>query len=170
MIEAFNYEVDGLDRVEVWAHTCWGNPMMQRVYAARSYEPCVEIFMEKLNIDVWTIEAKDNGGEALPHLAKYKDSGSDVKIALGVVSHRDLIADTPEEVAGEIRKALEYVKPENLILSSDCGFGREGCKRPVALYKAAGITQGANIVRRELGVPETLVPIAEDPGETLAAN
>ncbi|MGI9556943.1 MAG: cobalamin-independent methionine synthase II family protein [Solirubrobacterales bacterium] len=170
MIEAFNFEVDGLDNVEVWAHTCWGNPMMQRVYAARSYEPCVEIFMEKLNIDVWTVEAKDNGGEVLPHLAKYKDGGSDVKIALGVVSHRDLIADTPEEVADEIRKGLEYVKPENLILSSDCGFGREGCKRPVALYKAAGIAQGANIVRRELGVPETLVPIAEDPGEILAKS
>ena len=112
--------------------------MMQRVYTARSYGPSVEIFMERLNIDVWTIEAKDNGQEALPHLAKYRDSPK-VKVALGVVSHRDLIADTPEEVADEIRKALEYIPPANLILSSDCGFGRKGCKRPVALYKAAGI-------------------------------
>lgn len=166
-IEAFNYEVDGLDDVEIWAHTCWGNPMMQRVYGARSYEPSVAIFMERLNIDVWTIEAKDNGQEALPHLAPYRDS-SKVKVALGVVSHRDLIADTADEVAGEIRRALEYVAPENLILTSDCGFGREGCKRPVALYKAAGIAQGTNIVRRELGVPESRVPIAEAPGEQLA--
>ena len=47
---------------------------MQRVYRARSYEASVEIFMERLNIDVWTIESKDNGQEALPHLAKYRDS------------------------------------------------------------------------------------------------
>jgi 5-methyltetrahydropteroyltriglutamate--homocysteine methyltransferase len=164
LIDAFNYEVAGLDDVEIWAHTCWGNPMMQRVYGARSYAPSVEIFMERLNIDVWTIEAKDNQQEALPHLAAYRDSAN-VKIAVGVVSHRDLIADSPQEVADEIRRALQYIAPENLILTSDCGFGREGCKRPVALYKAASIAQGANIVRRELGVPETRVPIAEMPGE-----
>ena len=164
MIEALNYEVDGLDDVEIWVHTCWGNPMMQRVYGARSYEASVEIFMERLNIDVWTIEAKDNGQEALPHLASYRGS-SNVKVAVGVVTHRDLIADTPEEVAAEIRSALKYVAPENLILSSDCGFGREGCKRPVALYKAAAIAQGTNIVRRELGFEETHVPIASAAGE-----
>lgn len=160
MIEAFNYEVDGLGDVEIWAHTCWGNPMMQRVYGARSYAPSVEIFMERLDIDVWTIEAKDNGQEALAGLAPYRDSAK-VKIALGVVSHRDLTADLPEDVAQEIRNALEVIRPENLILTSDCGFGREGCKRPIALYKAAGIAQGANIVRRELGLPESRVPIAE---------
>jgi 5-methyltetrahydropteroyltriglutamate--homocysteine methyltransferase len=138
---------------------------MQRVYRARSYEASVEIFMERLNIDVWTIEAKDNGQEALPHLAKYRESGR-VKIALGVVSHRDLSADTPDQVAQEIRQALTYVAPENLILSSDCGFGREGCPRNIALYKAAGIAQGANIIRRELGADETDVRIAKD----LASN
>lgn len=161
LIDAFNYEVDGLDGVEVWAHTCWGNPNMQRVYRARSYEASVEIFMERLNIDVWTIESKDNGQEALPHLAKYRDA-SRVKIALGVVSHRDLTADSPDEVAEEIRKALAYVPAEKLILTSDCGFGREGCPRNIALYKAAGIAQGANIVRRELGAQDSRVRIAED--------
>jgi methionine synthase II (cobalamin-independent) len=66
---------------------------MQRVYRARSYEASAEIFMNRLNIDVWTIESKDNGQEALPHLAKFRESRD--KIALGVVSHRDLTADTP---------------------------------------------------------------------------
>lgn len=164
LIDAFNYEVDGLDGVEIWAHTCWGNPNMQRVYRARSYQASVEIFMERLHIDVWTIESKDNGQEALPHLARYRDSGR-VKIALGVVSHRDLTADTPDQVADEIRRALDYVAPQNLILSSDCGFGREGCPRNIALYKAAGIAQGANIVRRELGSAASRVRIAEDPSQ-----
>jgi 5-methyltetrahydropteroyltriglutamate--homocysteine methyltransferase len=161
LVDAFNYEVDGLDGVEVWVHTCWGNPNMQRVYRARSYEASVEIFMERLNVDVWTIESKDNGQEALPHLARYRDSGR-VKIALGVVSHRDLTADTPDQVAAEIRQALEYIAPERLILSSDCGFGREGCPRNIALYKAAGIAQGANIIRAELGQPASSVRIAAD--------
>ena len=35
MVEAFNHEVEGLDDVELWIHTCWGNPMMQKVYSGR---------------------------------------------------------------------------------------------------------------------------------------
>jgi 5-methyltetrahydropteroyltriglutamate--homocysteine methyltransferase len=161
LIEVFNHEVEGLEDVEVWAHTCWGNPNMQKVYTESSYAPSVEIFMERLNIDVWTIESKDNGGEALPHLAKYRDSDR-VKIALGAVSHRTLEVDTPADVAVEIRHALEYVRPEMLIVTSDCGFGRDGCNRAIALYKAAAIALGADIVRQELGGEPRRIPIAQE--------
>ena len=82
------------------------------------------------------------------------------KIAIGTVSHRVLQADRPEDVAGEIRKALKFIPPERLVVSSDCGFGRQGCNREIAFYKAAAIAQGCNIVRRELGLPETRVPAA----------
>jgi 5-methyltetrahydropteroyltriglutamate--homocysteine methyltransferase len=68
--------------------------------------------------------------------------------------------ESAEEVAGDVRTALQYIDPEHLILSSDCGFGREGIPRSAALYKAAALSQGANIVRRELGFPETPVPAA----------
>ena len=37
MIDAFNREVQGLDDVEFWIHTCWGNPNMQRVMEDTSY-------------------------------------------------------------------------------------------------------------------------------------
>ena len=37
MIEAYNREVQGLDDVEIWIHTCWGNPNMQRVREDTSY-------------------------------------------------------------------------------------------------------------------------------------
>ena len=64
-------------------------------------------------------------------------------------------------MAGEIRKALKYIPPERLIVSSDCGFGRQGCNREIAFYKASAIAQGCNIVRRELGFPVTYVPAAD---------
>jgi 5-methyltetrahydropteroyltriglutamate--homocysteine methyltransferase len=83
------------------------------------------------------------------------------KICVGVVSHRMLQADSPDDVAAEIRKALKYVPADRLIVSSDCGFGRQGCNREIAFYKASAIAQGANIVRRELGVPSTYVPAAD---------
>ena len=77
------------------------------------------------------------------------------------MSHRTLQADRPEDVAGEIRKALKYIPAEQLIVSSDCGFGRQGCNREIAFYKASAIAQGCNIVRRELGLPTTEVPAAD---------
>jgi 5-methyltetrahydropteroyltriglutamate--homocysteine methyltransferase len=69
-------------------------------------------------------------------------------------------AELRDDVADKIRRALEYIAPERLIVSSDCGFGREGCRRAIALYKAAAIAQGANIVRRELGGEEAQVRLA----------
>ena len=73
-----------------------------------------------------------------------------------MVSHRQLQADLPETVAGRIRQALEVIPADKLVLSSDCGFGRQGFNRLVAFYKAAGIAQGRNIVLKELGLRATL--------------
>ena len=60
MVEAFNHEVEGLDDVELWIHTCWGNPNMQKVYTGESYANSIEIYLERLKGDVWTIEATEN--------------------------------------------------------------------------------------------------------------
>ena len=80
------------------------------------------------------------------------------KIALGVISHRTLQVERPEEVADLIRKALKHIEPERLILTSDCGFGRQGMSRMHAFYKMVALTRGTNIVRKELGLPEADIP------------
>jgi hypothetical protein len=53
-----------------------------------------------------------------------------------------------------------------LVLSSDCGMGREGMARRHALYKMVSLVQGTNMVRRELGINEAQC-IAADPNLTL---
>jgi 5-methyltetrahydropteroyltriglutamate--homocysteine methyltransferase len=134
---------------------------MQRVYEETPYVPeAIEIYLDRVNGDVLTVEMKDRNQSDLELFGAYRDSMKK-KIAIGVVSHRSLQVETSEEVAQQARNALRYINPENLILSSDCGFGRQGCNRVIAFYKAAAIAQGANIVRRELGLPETYVPAAD---------
>jgi len=161
LIDAFNHEIAGLEDVEVWIHTCWGNPNMQRIYEETPYVPrAIEIYLDRVKGDVLTVEMKDRGQADLELFASYKETMTK-KVAVGVVSHRSLQVESPNEVADQARTALKYIKPENLILSSDCGFGRQGCNRVIAFYKAAAIAQGANIVRRELGAPETYVPAAD---------
>ena len=83
------------------------------------------------------------------------------KVCVGAVSHRTLQVDRAEDVAGRIRQALEHIEPEQLIVSSDCGFGRQGCNRDIAFFKATAIAQGCNLVRAELGLPTTHVRAAD---------
>lgn len=160
LVDAFNHEVSGLEDVEIWVHTCWGNPNMQRAIDDVSYANSIEIYLDRLNADVWTVEMKDAGGVELKLFKPFKDTMKK-KIAVGVVSHRNLQVETPEEIATMTREALKYINPENLVLSTDCGFGRQGANRLIAFYKAAAIAMGANIVRRELGAEERYVPAAD---------
>jgi 5-methyltetrahydropteroyltriglutamate--homocysteine methyltransferase len=160
LIDCFNHEISGLEDVEVWVHTCWGNANMQRVHGRTSYAEAIEIFLERVGGDVWTVEMKDRQYADLELFRPYRHRMRK-KIALGVVSHRSLQVETPQEVADDIRYALNHVEPEKLVLTSDCGFGRGGPNRLVAFYKATAIAQGANIVRRELGLPESKVRAAD---------
>ena len=83
------------------------------------------------------------------------------KVAVGVVSHRTLQADMPPVVAARIRKALDVIPADKLVLSSDCGYGRQGFNRTVAFDKTTAIAQARNMVLKELGLPERYVPAAD---------
>lgn len=152
MIECYNREVQGLDDVEIWIHTCWGNPNMQRVIENDSYRASFQLYLEACRGDVWTLEMKDRNMREIELFAPLRGNLKK-KICVGAVSHRRLQVESAEEVATSIRTALKHIAPEQLIVSSDCGFGRQGCNREIAFFKTAAIAQGTNIVRRELGLP-----------------
>ncbi|MSP44581.1 MAG: hypothetical protein EXQ83_01635 [Xanthobacteraceae bacterium] len=159
-VEAFNAEVRGLrGKCEVWCHTCWGSPAAQRVASKnQSYKAALPYF-DQLDVDVITVEGAFNNGMDLEHFGTM--IGKDKKIALGVISHRTLQVERPEEVADLIRRALKHIEPERLILTSDCGFGRQSASRMHATYKMIALVRGANIVRKELGLPEAYIPGAD---------
>ena len=58
MVEVFNRTVKGLRaKTEVWAHSCWGNPSQQRMFAkVQSYKPSLETY-NKVDADVITFES-----------------------------------------------------------------------------------------------------------------
>jgi len=155
--KAFNREVEGVN-TEIWAHTCWGNPNQQSFYWERpSYERSLP-YLLALNADVLTLECASNHGRDLSLLKQHK---IDKKIAIGVINHTMTTVEPPQMIAALIRKALEYVPPERLIITADCGFGREGLSRRIAFYKCVALVQGTNIVRKELGLPEVYVRAAD---------
>jgi 5-methyltetrahydropteroyltriglutamate--homocysteine methyltransferase len=158
-VEVFARTTRGLQALtEVWAHTCWGNPAAQRPFATTPrYGPVLDL-LDALPCDVVTVENADSGCAELEAIC----SGIRTKkLALGVVSHRTLQVEQPAEVATIVRRALEHVPPERLVVTADCGFGREGMSRRVAFYKMVAMVRGTNLVRRELGLPEQPCPAAD---------
>ena len=159
-VRAFNEEVKGLrGKCEVWCHTCWGSPAAQRVASQdQSYKAALP-YLNELDVDVLTVEGAFNKGMDLEHFGAL--IGQDKKIALGVISHRTLQIERPEEIAELIRRALKYIEPERLILTSDCGFGRQSMSRMHAFYKMVALTRGTNLVRKELGIEQAEIPAAD---------
>jgi 5-methyltetrahydropteroyltriglutamate--homocysteine methyltransferase len=128
----------------------------------QSYKPALKI-LNKVDADVITFESCSSGGMDLEAIGK---EITDMKVAIGVIDHHSLQVETPTEVAAHIRMALKHIPAERLVLSSDCGMGREGMARRHALYKMVSLVQGTNIVRRELGIKPAEC-IAADPNLTL---
>ena len=159
-VEAFNREVAGLrDKCEVWCHTCWGSPGAQKMFPEDSSYKEALPYLNELDVDVITFEGASNKGLDFEHFGSM--ISKDKKIAIGVVSHRTLQIERPEEVADLIRRALQFIEPERLVLSTDCGFGRQSMSRSHAFYKMVSLARGANIVRSELGIDEVYIPAAD---------
>src|SRR6202158_4517044 len=153
MVEAFNNKVRGLrGKTEVSCHTCWGNPAAQRLFAKQpSYVPALEA-LNRVDADVITFETCSSGGMDLEAIGKRI---REKKVCIGVVDHHTLQVETPGQGAALVRKPLEHVPAERLVLASDCGMGREGMSRRHAFYKMIALVQGTNIVKKELGLPVT---------------
>jgi 5-methyltetrahydropteroyltriglutamate--homocysteine methyltransferase len=73
---------------------------------------------------------------------------SDQTIILGVIDLANHKVETPEIVAGRIRRALPHIDPARIILAPDCGM--KYLPRDVAFGKMRAMVEGAAIVRREV--------------------
>ena len=71
------------------------------------------------------------------------------KIMIGCINLEDLNIETPETIAARIKRALPYVKKEDVILAPDCGM--KYLPRDVAFGKMKAMVEAAKILRHELG-------------------
>ena len=69
------------------------------------------------------------------------------QIILGVIDLDDLTVESPQTVAGRIRRALPYKRPQELIAAPDCGM--KYLPRDVAFGKLESLAAGAAAVRAE---------------------
>jgi 5-methyltetrahydropteroyltriglutamate--homocysteine methyltransferase len=164
LVKIFNNTVKDLRaKTEVWCHTCWGNPSQQRIFRdVQSYQPTLEA-LSRVDADALTFETCSSGPGDLKAIGEVI---RDKKVVIGVIDHHTLQVERPDDIAALIREALKHMPPERLIISSDCGMGREGMGRRHAAYKMVAMVLGTNIVRKELGLPEAEC-LAADPQYSL---
>ncbi len=138
-VEAINRALEGIEG-ETVLHTCFG-------YAHVVHERLTGYpFLRELDDCLAThlsLEA------AQPNLdpAVLRDVPSKV-IVLGVLDLGSSEAETPEVVAERIRRALEVVPPERLVVAPDCGM--KYLPRELAFRKLQAMVAGARLVREDL--------------------
>jgi 5-methyltetrahydropteroyltriglutamate--homocysteine methyltransferase len=134
-LEAINRALEGIEGDTV-LHTCFGyaHIVKQRL---TGYP-----FLRELNDCLAThisLEA------AQPKLdAQVLGDLPDKVIVLGVLDLGSSEAETPEAVADRIRKALEVVGPERLVVAPDCGM--KYLPRELAFRKLEAMVAGARLV------------------------
>jgi 5-methyltetrahydropteroyltriglutamate--homocysteine methyltransferase len=71
------------------------------------------------------------------------------QIMVGCLDLNDPMVETPDTVVARIRRALPYLKPENVVLAPDCGM--KYLPREVAAGKLRSMVSAARRLREEFG-------------------
>jgi 5-methyltetrahydropteroyltriglutamate--homocysteine methyltransferase len=69
------------------------------------------------------------------------------KIMVGAIDLSTMAVETPEAVVARVKRALPYVRPENVIIAPDCGM--KYLTRDAAFGKMRAMAEAAKILRRE---------------------
>jgi 5-methyltetrahydropteroyltriglutamate--homocysteine methyltransferase len=144
-VEAVNIVVGDVP-VRWGLHVCYGNR-----YARPSWEGHYDFLFPAVleaRVDELVLEFGRKGDEDLPVLAH---SGWDRHIGLGVIDVKEPEVETPEIVATRIRRALELVPAERLVVNPDCGL--RNLSAATARAKLSAMVRGAALVREALAPP-----------------
>ena len=143
-VALFNRTVEGL-RSRIGLHLCFGN-YMGRPVAHRTYAPLFPHILEVRAHEIH-LEFANRQMSEVRFVRDIVDAGKTV--AAGVIDVKNYFIETPGIVAGRIRRILEYVPPDRLVLAPDCGFSETA--RWAARAKLNALVGGARLVRAELG-------------------
>jgi len=140
-LRAINEMVNGVN-AHVTLHICYGNR-----YGKPSFEGSYEfLFPAIMDVKVQAISMEfARRGEDDIKLFKTVP----FQVGIGVIDVKTNEVESAAFVADRIRRALEVIPAERLIINPDCGLVR--LPRDVAFAKLSAMVEGTKIVRKELG-------------------
>ena len=141
-VEAVNIVTENIDAT--WAlHVCYGNR-----YARPSWEGHYDFLfpaVKAARVDQVVLEFARKG---LDDLRLIRQHGWDRWLGFGVIDVKTTQVETPELVAERIRRALEYLPADRLMINPDCGLRH--LPPEVARRKLRAMVAGVAAVRAEL--------------------
>lgn len=151
-IEALNKAVQGIPREQLRLHVCWGNYAGPHTFDI----PLRSILgvLLKANVGALSIEASNPRHEHEWHIFEETKLPDGVVLIPGVIDSCTNYVEHPDLVAERIVRLARLVGRENVIASTDCGFGtfagREVVAPSVAWRKLRSLTEGAEIASHAL--------------------
>jgi 5-methyltetrahydropteroyltriglutamate--homocysteine methyltransferase len=137
-LKALNAALQGIDG-ETAVHICFG-------YAAIIHQrPSGYSFLPELAGSPVKQVSIETAQSNLDCAVLQKLAGK--KILVGCIDLSDLKLETPQRVAARVKRALQYVKPEQVIVAPDCGM--KYLPRDVAFAKLCAMVEGARLLRSE---------------------
>jgi len=141
-LEVIERAVAGVDAY-ISMHMCFGN-YRARAVAHRSYRPLFP-HIGRAKVNQLALEFASREMAEVEVLAELPES---MDVAVGLVDVKNTWVEPAELIAERLRTVLEYVDPDRVTVTPDCGFSQTA--RRVAVAKAAALVQGARLVRKEL--------------------
>jgi 5-methyltetrahydropteroyltriglutamate--homocysteine methyltransferase len=144
LVDVFNRTVETVaGRAYLGTHLCFGN-YKGRAVGKRRYAPMFPAFLDlkadELHLEMASREFAEL--ELIEAIAERHDVG------VGVIDVKSYYVETPADVEERIRACLQYVAPERLSVSPDCGLSQTA--RWAAQQKLANMVAGARLVRESL--------------------
>ena len=149
-VDLLNRVVDGVDGVRLAVHLCRRNKGRAGWVGEGGYEPILPALSD-LQVDILMLEfAIPAAGD----FAVLRDLPERFDIGLGCVDCRNSHIDTPDEIADRVRRAVQYIAPERILLHPDCGFA-PGSSADIPLdeayLKLRSEALAAEMLRQEFG-------------------
>ncbi len=145
-VQAINAVFDGVDRTRTLraVHVCYGNRYARPLWEGQ-YDFLFPAILEA-QVDQVVLEFARKGYDDLELFRRYPQTP--FMLGLGVIDVKSRAVEQPELVAARVRRAVQVLPPERLMVNPDCGLRH--LPADVARAKLASLTAGTALARREL--------------------
>jgi 5-methyltetrahydropteroyltriglutamate--homocysteine methyltransferase len=141
-LKAVNAMVESVT-ANITLHICYGNR-----YGKPSFEGSYRYLFPKIleaKVQTVSLEFARRGEE---DLRLFKEFDAPFALGLGVIDVKTHDIESPGMVADRIRRALDVIPAERLVINPDCGCVH--LPRDVAFSKLAAMSEGTRMVREDL--------------------
>ncbi len=145
-VKLFNETVESVrGRCRLSTHLCFGN-FKGRAVAPRKYACLFPAFLD-MHVDEMHLEM---ASREFAELEIIESIAQRMEVAVGIIDVKNYYIETPEDVAGRVRRCLQFAPAERLAFAPDCGLSQTA--RWASRRKLKSMVEGVKLVRKEMGL------------------